>query len=233
MQLYRAACPTAKDLLRKLSPTTESAGVPPRIAEDRSVDESGVDGIGLLHTGEPASAEGGGGSGDLFGGAATLPSLAGDDLCAFVQPSQEAIEVVSDLSSKTPASDPSSPLIALVNPQWRNVDDALDSASKSDSVFGAFASFLGGKGSVLRQLDELGYRPSYTLEGYVCKGGNIRMIKRFDSDWIVFAENDSGDAYVKVGSATERPSYQDVEKMLDDEGVGYKYARDLGMAPKL
>ena len=30
-----------------------------------------------------------------------------------------------------------------------------------------------------------------------------------------------------------RPTYQDVQKMLDDKGVGYKYARDLGMAPKL
>ena len=64
-------------------------------------------------------------------------------------------------------------------------------------------------------------------------GGNVRLIKRFDSDWAVFAENDSGDRYVRVGERTTRPTYQDVEAMLDDKGVGYKYARDLGMAPKL
>ena len=67
----------------------------------------------------------------------------------------------------------------------------------------------------------------------MCKGGNIRLIRRFDSDWQIFAENDNGDKYVKVGSMEERPTYQDVEKLLDEKGVGYKYARDLGMAPKL
>ena len=46
-------------------------------------------------------------------------------------------------------------------------------------------------------------------------------------------ENDNGDKYVKVGSMKDRPTYQDVEKLLDEKGVGYKYARDLGMAPKL
>jgi hypothetical protein len=85
----------------------------------------------------------------------------------------------------------------------------------------------------LRKLDALGYRPTYTLEGYVCKGGNVRLIKRYDSDWVVFAENDDGTKFARVGSMKDRPTYQDVEKMLDDEGVGYKYARDLGMAPKL
>ena len=86
---------------------------------------------------------------------------------------------------------------------------------------------------MLKRLDELQYKQSFTLEGYVCKGGNIRLIKRFDSDWNVFAENDSGDQYVRVGNMAERPTYQECEKMLDDKGVGYKYARDLGMAPKL
>lgn len=49
----------------------------------------------------------------------------------------------------------------------------------------------------------------------------------------MFAENDKGDEYVRVGEMVERPKYQDVEKMLEEKGVGYKYARDLGLAPKL
>ena len=234
MQLYRAASPTTKDILRQCSPTTAATGVPPKIIEDRTIDESGVDGVGLLYT-----QVGSGGADEIvgdndeggfgfFGGSVSLPTLAENDMCVFVQPSQEVADSIDELSTKSGSS-----LIALLNPQWRNVDDALDSASKSDGVFGAFASFLGGKGSVLRRLDELQYTPTYTLEGYVCKGGNIRLIKRFDSDWIAFAENDSGDKYVRVGSMSNRPTYQDVEKMLDDKGVGYKYARDLGMAPKL
>lgn len=234
MQLYRAASPTTKDILRQCSPTTATTGVPPKVIEDRTVDESGVDGVGLFYTqvGSGGADEVLGDNDDggftFFGESTVLPTLKDDDMCVFVQPSQEVVDCIDDLSTKSGSS-----LIALLNPQWRNVDDALDSASKSDGVFGAIASFLGGKGSVLKRLDELKYTPTYSLEGYVCKGGNIRLIKRFDSDWVAFAENDSGDSYVRVGSMPERPTYQDVEKMLDDKGVGYKYARDLGMAPKL
>jgi hypothetical protein len=242
MQLYRAASPTARDILIRLSSSAATTGVPPRIVEDRSIDESGVDGVGLLYTqsrsvgddGAAARADGVGGFGGLFGGSTSLPALSEGDVCVFVQPTQEVADVIENLSTKTAASSSSPPpLIALLNPQWRNVDDALDSASKSGGVLGAFASFLGGKGSVLRQLETLGYRPTYTLEGYVCKGGNVRLIKRFDSDWIVFAENDDGDRFARVGSMRDRPTYQDVERMLNDKGVGYKYARDLGMSPKL
>ena len=234
MQLYRAASPTVKDIIRQLA--NDGTGIPTKIVEDRNIDESGVDGLGLLYTQigkdivEKKEQEGekGGGFGNFFGEAFTLPTLTKEDLCVFVQPSQEVIDSIETLSTDNEGS-----LIALVNPQWRNVDDALDSASKNDNVFGAFASFLGGKGSALRRLDSLGFTNTYTLEGYVCKGGNIRLLKRFDSDWIVFAENDSGDAWVRVGQSVDRPAYQDVEKMLDDKGVGYKYARDLGLAPKL
>lgn len=244
MQLYRAASPTTRDILKSLSPTMKETGVPPKIVEDRTIDESGVDGVGLMYTqigksgGDEVKGEGGEdgeGGGDMFGGAfgfgqsVALPTLSNDDMCVFVQPNQEVVDSIETLSE----SAGSSPLIALINPQWRDVDDALDSASKNDNVFGAFASFLGGKGSSLRRLDALGYEVIYTLEGYVCKGGNIRLLKRFDSDWIAFAENDAGDAWVKVGQQANRPTYQDVEKFLDDKGVGYKYARDLGMAPKL
>lgn len=226
--------------MRQLCPTGAATGVPPKIVEDRAIDESGVDGVGLMYTQSGSSSNtndsdkvnsDGGGFG-FFGQTLTLPTLAENDMCVFVQPTQEVVEVIETLSSSASLSD-SSPLIALLNPQWRNVDDALDSASKSDSVFGAFASFLGGKGSSLRKLEALGYKNTFTLEGYVCKGGNVRLIKRFDSDWVVFAESDSGDSFIQIGMSVERPSYQDVEKMLNDKGVGYKYARDLGLAPKL
>jgi len=238
MQLYRAASPTTKDILRQLCPTGATTGVPPKIIEDRSVDESGVDGVGLFYTQSGSgSIEKNTNSGvgfGFFGESVSLPTLSENDMCVFVQPTQEVVDIVESLStsSMNGSSQQSSPLIALLNPQWRNVDDALDSASKSDSVFGAFASFLGGKGSSLRKLEELGYRSTYTLEGYVCKGGNIRLLKRYDSDWLVFAENDNGDKYLKVGTSMERPTYQDVEKMLNDNGVGYKYERDLGLAGK-
>ena len=49
----------------------------------------------------------------------------------------------------------------------------------------------------------------------------------------MFAENDAGTDFIRVGSMEVRPTYQDVDKMLDDKGITLKYARDMGLAPKL
>mmetsp|Transcript_21062 Transcript_21062/g.23924 ORF Transcript_21062/g.23924 Transcript_21062/m.23924 type:complete len:365 (+) Transcript_21062:131-1225(+) len=206
MQLYRAAAPTVKSILRKVS--GDVGGVPAKLIEDRSIDTSGVDGVGLWmsQNNDPK-----------------------DDVSCFVQPLQETVDVIESISNQAGKR-----TVVLVNPQWRNVDDALDSASKSGGVFGTLASFLGGKGGSLQRLDDLGYQSVYSIEGYVCKGGNVRLMKRFDSDWVVFAENDSETSYIKIGEVKgSRPSYQDVDKMLDDKGISLKYARDIGLAPKL
>ena len=204
-QLYRAALPTCKEILRKIG--GEVGGVPPKLVEDRSIDESGVDGTGLLmsNSNDPK-----------------------DDISCFVQPLQETVDAIETISGQAGQR-----LCILMNPQWRNVDDALDSASKSEGIFGNIASFLGGKGNSLKRLDECGYKEVYTIEGYVCKGGNVRLMKRFDSDWVVFAENDSETDFIFMGTQASRPTYQDVEKMLDEKGVSLKYARDVGLAPKL
>lgn len=204
-QLYRACAPTAQEILRRVSKDT--AGVPPRMVEDRSVDESGVDGIGLWMS------------------QSQNPS---DDISCFVQPSQETIGSIEAISGQ--AGDR---LVVLMNPQWRNVDDALDAASKQGGILGGFASFLGGKGASLKKLEELGFKDTLSIEGYVCRGGNIRFLRRFDSDYVVFAENDSGTAYIKVGTSKTRPTYQDIDKMLEDNGIALKYARDVGLADKL
>ena len=98
---------------------------------------------------------------------------------------------------------------------------------------GSIANFLGGKGGSLRRLESLGYENVFILEGYVCRGGNIRLMKRFDSDWAVFAENDAGTDYIHVGTSVTRPTYQDIDKMLEDRGISLKYARDMGFVPKL
>jgi hypothetical protein len=151
-----------------------------------------------------------------------------DDVSCFVQPSQETIDAIESISKQAGGR-----LVALLNPQWRIIDDALDQASRSEGAFGKLASFLGGKGNSLRRLEELGFETVFVLEGYVCRGGNVRLVKRFDTDWAVFAENDAGTDYIPVGTMTTRPSYQDVDKMLEDKGISLKYARDIGLAPKL
>ena len=177
------------------------------MVEDRSIDESGVDGIGLWMSQSQNPA---------------------DDISCFVQPSQETIGAIEDISGQ--AGDR---LVMLTNPQWRDVDDALDAASKQGGILGGFASFLGGKGASLKKLEELGFEDSFVIEGYVCRGGNIRFVRRFDSDYVVFAENDAGTAFIRVGVSQTRPTYQDVDKMMEDNGIALKYARDVGLAEKL
>ena len=147
MQLYRSAAPTCSDVLRLF--TRDDSGVPPRIVEDRSVDESGVDGVGLLKA-----------------------ELGDEKANCFVQPSQETIEDYVVPMAKQ------SGLILLFNPQWRLTDDVFDSASQETGFFGKVATFLGGKGGTLKKLDEMNFESVYNFEGYVCRGYNVRMIKR-------------------------------------------------------
>ena len=144
------------------------------------------------------------GVGSLFRGDVTLPTLSEKDSCIFVQPNQEVMESIHKLSKQsTPET-----LITLLNPQWHNGDDALHSASKTGGIVGNLVTFLGGMGSVLKQPDEMGYVPTYTLEVRL-QSGNVRLLKRFDSDWMVFAEKDKmcGDftsSYVQLSSIVIR-----------------------------
>jgi hypothetical protein len=201
MQLYRSAAPTGAEIVRQY--TNKDVGLPPRITEDRSVDESGVDGVGLLKTEDPS-------------------------IACWVQPTQETVQ---DYIMDTLNDDGTT--IILMNPQWRLVDDVLDSASQGEGFLSGLASFLGGKGSVLKRLNAAGFQPVYTLEGYVCRGANVRLLQTYQADWQVFCERDDGETYIPVGSLPSRPTYQDVEQMLKDANIGYKYARDIGLQPKL
>jgi Domain of unknown function (DUF1995) len=226
-QLYRAAAPTCEAILRQYGAAVAAggggSGLPPRITEDRSVDESGVDGIGLFTTDDKS-------------------------VSAFVQPTQESIDVIEETAAAAAAAGKSS-IVMLLNPQWRQVDDALDSASQGDGFLSNLANFLGGKGGMLKRLRTAGFVPVYTLEGYVCKGSNVRLLQVYgqedaaarrrqepsgeSSSWSVYCERDDRETWMLVGSAPDRPTYQQVQAMLDEAGIGYKYARDVGLEPKL
>jgi hypothetical protein len=201
MQLYRAAAPMTEMLIRGM---TSESGLPPRVNEDRSVDESGVDGVSLFTTED-------------------------GKVACWLQPTQENIDEMEASASKAGEGD----LVVLVNPQWRLVDDALDTASKSEGFLGGLANFLGGKGGALKRLKDAGFAPVYTLEGYVCRGANVRLLQILDSEWTVFCERDDGETFIRVGSKKQRPTYADVEEMLQKSDIGYKYARDIGFQPKL
>jgi len=202
MQLYRAATPVVNEILRAIS--DDVGGIPVQVEEDRSIDESGVDGVGVFKT-------------------ACDPE---DEVCAVLQPTQEVLPTIIQLSESVVNEDQ---LLLLFNPQWRNVDDALDSASKSGGLFGGLASILGGKGKTLEKLDELGFELTYCLDGYVCKGNDVWLLKTFMQDWRVFAETGDGSDYIFVGTKATRPNYQDVEEMLTENGIKEKFARDIGL----
>jgi hypothetical protein len=201
-QIYRAAAPTCTAILRKLVDDAKS-GLPPRVTEDRSVDESGVDGVGLFETDD-------------------------NSVSCWLQPTQEVIDNVISTTNKN-----NKDLTILLNPQWRMVDDALDSASQGTGFLAGLASFMGGKGGTLKSLSEAGFVPVYTLEGYVCRGANVRLLQVLDSDWNVFCERDDQESFFAVGTSAKRPTYQEVDAMLNNADVGYKYARDMGLSPKL
>ena len=103
-----------------------------------------------------------------------------------------------------------------------DIDDALDSASRSGGALGASVSFLGGKGSDLGWLEELGYQLMYVrTEGVRVQGG-----QRPADETVLRGERQRG----QLGEDGQSGG---VEKMLDEKGVGFKYVRDLGMATKL
>jgi hypothetical protein len=204
MQLYRSAAPTASALLRRLASATAGGGIPPRIVEDRSVDESGVDGVGLFTTSDSR-------------------------YCVWVQPMQENVDDICLRATRAPEDQ----VHLLLNPQWRLVDDALDVASKGTGPLAGLANFLGGKGQSLQKLDDAGFVPVYTFEGYVCRGSNVRLLQVRGSPWHVFCERDDCESFLLLGTLPDRPTYQQVDELLDRANVGFKYARDIGLSPKL
>jgi Domain of unknown function (DUF1995) len=204
MQLYRSAAPTASALLRRLMAASNDGGLPSRIVEDRSVDESGVDGVGLFTTSD-------------------------GKYSVWVQPTQENVDEICARSSKQDKGQ----VQVLLNPQWRLVDDALDVASKGTGMLAGLANFLGGKGRSQQLLAEAGFVPVYTLEGYVCRGSNVRLLQVRDSPWHVFCQRDDYESFLLLGTVPSRPTYQQVDDLLNQADIGYKYARDIGLAPKL
>ena len=209
MQLYRSAAPTAQQMVRALS--NDVAGVPLRIVEDRTIDESGVDGVGIIATSDQS-------------------------IVCYVQPTQEIVDEYVNAAVQTQNSKEKK-ILVLLNPQWRQVNDALDEASTSNTnpFLSSFASFLGGKGNTLKRIKEAGYIPVYTLEGYVCRGANVRLLQiGYDNSmYHVFVERDDYETYIPIGTCPERPTYQQVDALLQNANIGYKYARDIGLQPKL
>jgi hypothetical protein len=104
MQLYRAISLPTRMILRTLGGTV--GGVPPTIVEDRSIDTTNVDGVGMFLS--------------------QVPNNPSKDICCFAQPLQETLDAVESICEQAGKDR----LVLLMNPQWRDIDDALDTVSK-------------------------------------------------------------------------------------------------------
>ena len=79
----------------------------------------------------------------------------------------------------------------------------------------------------------------------MCRGSNVRLLQMYDittnnkddTIWNVFCERDDvydKNSYIPIGTLrNKRPTYQDVEEMMNESNIGFKYARDIGIQPKL
>uniref|UniRef100_A0A7S0HG21 DUF1995 domain-containing protein n=1 Tax=Hanusia phi TaxID=3032 RepID=A0A7S0HG21_9CRYP len=177
----------------------------PRLQEQR-LDESGVDGISLW-TAECSSAR--------------------DDIFAFCQPSTESMD---DIRKVVKSAGPR--LVLAVNPQWRETMDGYDLLGKQDGLLGRIGNFLGGTSGARKELAELEFEDTFLLQQYVVRGSDCQIMKCYpSSSWFVFSRNDEGKD-VFVGKQETRPSYQDIERLLEEKGVAAKWARDAGLSKK-
>jgi len=196
MQLYAACTPLVRDLLRRLS--TETAGVPPALTEQR-LDPSGVDGEAVWFA---------------------QSSRPQDDAVGLVQPSAERMTTIRKLSNEA-GSRP----VLLVNPQWEERDDPLDALSRKGGWQGALGNVLGGKAQMETELKEvLKFVDVYTLAEYVCRGSRICLQLSYPYGWTASYRDPENDTWVALLSGAEtRPTYQEIEKALIDAEVPFKF----------
>lgn len=205
MQLFLAAEPLARDLLRALAPPT-ATGARARVSATR-LDASGVDGEGLL-VAECESAK--------------------DDLYALVQPSAESLRKIEDICAQAGSTRP----VLMINPQYRDSDDTLDYIAKNAGPLGSIGTFLGGKAKFVDRLDVLGFADVFAYEQYVVKGNNCQYFLSYPYAWQIYVDGDDGTS-VRLGESVERPDYNKIAELLDANGVRPKYTRDLGQGKPL
>ncbi|KAJ1490870.1 hypothetical protein T484DRAFT_2018545 [Baffinella frigidus] len=177
----------------------------PKIREQR-LDESGVDGISLF-TAECTSSR--------------------DDVSAFCQPSAETVGAIEQVCS---AAGPR--VVLIVNPQWRETNDGYDQLGAQKGLLGQIGNFLGGTADVRGKIVELGFKDVYLLQQFVVRGDDCQILFVYGYDsWVVWTKNDS-QKDILIGEQKTRPSYQDIEKMLETRGITNKWARDIGLGNK-
>jgi len=174
----------------------------PQLQEQR-LDESGVDGISLWMA---------------------QYSQAKDDVSAFVQPNTEVIDSVAQICKSAGPR-----LVLIVNPQWRETADGYDLLGSKEGLLGQIGNFLGGTAGARKEVSDLGFEDTYLIQQYVVRGDDCQIIKAFPyPNWVVYTSTDDGKK-VMLGEQATRPTYQDIEALLEAKGVSAKWAREAGL----
>lgn len=174
------------------------------VTREQRIDVSGVDGISLWLS--------------------QLPSPR-DDVSAFCQPSSETVDAVRQVCASAGPR-----LVLLVNPQWRETSDAYDTLGGRGGLLGRVGNFLGGTSGARADMAELGFQDAYLVQQFVVRGDDCQIILAYPyPNWVVYTTADDGRS-VFLGEQPRRPTYQDIEALLEAKGVASKWARDAGLA---
>ncbi|CAJ1968946.1 unnamed protein product [Cylindrotheca closterium] len=190
-ETYRFVSPMTESVLRQISLNDDkNSGLTPKIQRQILLD---FDGSALLNAQSPMGA--------LY------------DSLALVQPNtdnyyMELIEKVENEFSDTPGK--AKRLFLLINPAWK--DDP--------SSWGIFQS----KKAKDKILDR--YETTFALDQFIVKGNKISLFKSYPFDWTAYwtqlrpsGTRESDDSSIEgatlLGSMPKRPTYLEVENMLD------------------
>ena len=206
MQIFRECAPLSRDLLRAVG--RARSGEAPSVREQR-IDESGVDGVAFQ--------------------VAECATDAKLDASAFVQPTLETLDPIRNTARA--AGDR---LVLLCNPQFKELDDTLDFIASKAGLLGSLGNFLGGKAAFVKELADLGFASTFSLQEIVVKGTRVRYFLAYPYAWQIYAISDADDEPpIRLGEDSQRPDYNKVSAVLDANRISPKLLRDTGKAKRL
>ena len=85
-------------------------------------------------------------------------------------------------------------------------------------------NFLGGKAATEAELERLAFVDVYTLATYRCRGSLIYLQLAYPGGWTAFYRQGVDDETWKplIADVATRPTYQEVEQALQDQGVPFR-----------
>jgi hypothetical protein len=114
--------------------------------------------------------------------------------------------------------------------QWRETKDGYDLAGEKPGLFGQIGNFLGGTADARKDVAALGFQDVYLLQEYTVNGYACRILKCYPNpNWRTYMIDEEKTEPMLLGEQAGRPTYQDIAKLLESQGIPAKWARDMGI----